>query len=222
MNSIRQNHRSWFGYTFRLMLGMTALSSLAALEASVAQAATSPYAPSITLASGPASIRSGGSAHLYWKTTNATACTASGGWHGSVSTGGYRSTGPLTATTQFGLTCTGPEGSATQSTTVTVTGSPAASPTVKISASPSTLASGGSSTLTWSSTNATSCTGAGAWSGAKAMSGSQSTGALSANTTYSLTCTGSGGSSTNSAVLTVTSATASTLAAKYPGDIGIG
>ena len=36
---------------------------------------------------------------------------------------------------------------------------------VSLTANPSTIASGGSSTLTWSSTNATSCTASGGWSG---------------------------------------------------------
>ena len=44
-------------------------------------------------------------------------------------------------------------------------------PTVNLSANPTTITSGGSSTLTWSSTNATSCTGSGSWSGSKSTSG---------------------------------------------------
>jgi hypothetical protein len=49
--------------------------------------------------------------------------------------------------------------------------------------------------LTWSSTNAANCTASGGWSGVEAPSGSHSTGALSAPTTYTLTCTGPGGAS---------------------------
>lgn len=44
----------------------------------------------------------------------------------------------------------------------------------------------------------------GAWSGAKATSGNQTINSLSATSTYSLTCTGSGGSTTRSATVTVT------------------
>jgi hypothetical protein len=68
-------------------------------------------------------------------------------------------------------------------------------PTVSLSANPASVASGGSSTLTWSSTNATSCTASGGWSGAKATSGSVSTGALTASATYNLTCSGSSSTS---------------------------
>ncbi len=77
-------------------------------------------------------------------------------------------------------------------------------PTVSISANPWSFASGGSATLTWSSTNATSCTASGAWSGAEPSSGTQSTGALTATSTFSLTCTGASGSATASAQVTVT------------------
>jgi hypothetical protein len=81
---------------------------------------------------------------------------------------------------------------------------PTPAPTINLSASPASVVSGGSSTLSWGSTNATSCAASEAWSGAKAVSGSQSTGTLTATATYSLTCTGAGGSITQSATVTVT------------------
>jgi len=79
-------------------------------------------------------------------------------------------------------------------------------PTVSLAANPKSVTSGGSSTLTWSSTNATSCTASGSWSGAKATSDNQSTGALSTSSSYTLTCTGSGRSASASATVTVTGA----------------
>jgi hypothetical protein len=78
-------------------------------------------------------------------------------------------------------------------------------PTVTLSANPTSVTSGGSSTLTWNSTNATTCTASGGWSGARATSGSQSTGALTATTGYTLTCNGTGGSAAQSTTVTVTS-----------------
>lgn len=48
-------------------------------------------------------------------------------------------------------------------------------------------------TLSWTSTNATSCTAAGDWSGAKSTSSSESTGNLTNNKSYTLSCTGPGG-----------------------------
>jgi hypothetical protein len=81
---------------------------------------------------------------------------------------------------------------------------PTPSPTVNISVNPTTVTVGQSTTLTWSSTNASSCKASGAWSGAEATSGSQKvTPSTSGTATYSLNCTGSGGAATGSAQLTV-------------------
>lgn len=81
-----------------------------------------------------------------------------------------------------------------------------ATPAPTIAFSASQVTAGSASTLTWTSTNATSCTANGAWSGAKATSGSVSTGVLNANTTYGLSCTGPGGTTTASATAVVTAA----------------
>src|ERR1700738_3551265 len=123
-----------------------------------------------------------------------------------MATSGSQTTGTLMATAHYMLTCTGAGGSAAQSATITVNPVSAAAPTVTISSNPSTVASGGSSTLTWSSTNATACTASGAWSGSVATSGTQSTGALTASKTYTLNCTGTGGSATQSATVAVSAA----------------
>ena len=86
---------------------------------------------------------------------------------------------------------------------------PAPLPTVSLAANPTSVVSGGSSTLTWSSTDATSCLASGAWSGSKALSNSQSTGPLTisstaSSSTFALTCTGSGGTTSASAMVTMT------------------
>ena len=129
--------------------------------------------PTVTLAASPTTVATGGSSTLTWSSTNATALhglgrldAAPGQPADSVHSGN------LDATTTYTLTCTGAGGSASQSGTVTI----APAPTVTLSASPTTVASGASSTLTWCSTNATSCTASGGWTGAKATSGTQSTG----------------------------------------------
>ena len=129
---------------------------------------------------------------------------------------GSRSTGPLNATSQYILTCTGAGGSASQSATVTVSASTSGggggggttAPSVTISSDPSIVASGGSTTITWSSTNATACTASGAWSGTEPVSGTHGTGALTADTTYTLNCTGPGGSTQQSTTVTMSVPTA--------------
>jgi hypothetical protein len=77
-------------------------------------------------------------------------------------------------------------------------------PTVTLTASPTNINSGETVTLTWSSTNANTCTAVGGagWTGQLATtSGTMTTSALMANTTFSLTCTGDGGTSAPTTVL---------------------
>jgi len=62
---------------------------------------------------------------------------------------------------------------------------------------PITIIYNTAATLSWTSSSATSCTASNGWSGAKVTSGSESTGSLTSNKTYTLTCTGAGGSATN-------------------------
>jgi hypothetical protein len=78
-------------------------------------------------------------------------------------------------------------------------------PTLAFSASPTSIISGSSSTLTWSSTNASSCTASGSWSGNEPTSGTTSSGALTSNSTYDLSCTGIGGTVSQTASVTVAS-----------------
>ncbi len=88
--------------------------------------AIAPPLPTITLTATPGSIISGQSVTLNWSTTNATSCTASGGWTGVQMTSGSQVIAALTSTTMFTLGCSGPGGVYSQSVTVTVTAAPAA------------------------------------------------------------------------------------------------
>jgi hypothetical protein len=78
------------------------------------------------------------------------------------------------------------------------------SPVVTLSANPTSVTSGGTSTLQWTSSNAASCVASGQWSGNKAASGSESVGPLSADSNYTITCTGPGGTASRSVSVTVT------------------
>jgi len=167
---------------------------------------TNSTVPAVNLSANPATIASGGSSTLTWSSTNATSCTASGGWTGAKATSGTATVSP-TSTATYTLTCTGTGGTGSASQIVTVSGiggSPA--PTVTLTANPTTISSGGSSTLTWSSTNATSCTASGSWSGSESIIGSQSV-SPAATSSYTLTCIGTGGSANSTATVTVNSGT---------------
>ncbi|HKE94862.1 MAG TPA: hypothetical protein VKB34_11180 [Povalibacter sp.] len=76
-------------------------------------------------------------------------------------------------------------------------------PTVTLTATATSITSGQSTTLQWTSANATTCTASGGWDGAKSTSGSQLVGPLSANATFQLSCTGDGGSGNASVTVNV-------------------
>jgi len=169
--------------------------------------ATVSLPPTVDLTADSTSIAYNTATTLRWSTSNVTSsCTASGDWSGSKSSsGGSIGTGNLTSSKTYNISCPGALNStATDSVTVNVGAAPSA-PTVTLSANPTSVSSGGSTTLTWSSTNATSCTataGAGFSTGG-ATSGSDASSSLTSNTTFTVSCTGAGGTGTASASVTV-------------------
>jgi hypothetical protein len=83
-------------------------------------------------------------------------------------------------------------------------GNTAVRPVINISLAKSQINTGESTTLNWSVTNASTCSANGSWSGAKALSGSTTVSQTVAGSySYGLNCTGTGGSTNGSAVLTV-------------------
>jgi phospholipase C len=153
-----------------------------------------PVVPTATLTATPATISTGNHAMLTWTTANATTVSIDQGI-GTVAASGSTTVTP-TATTQYTLTATDSNGSVTSVTTVTVQ---ATAPTATLSASPSTIVAGNSSTLTWTTTNATTVS---IDQGIGIVSASGSTTVMPTVTTqYTLTATGS---STVTAATTVT------------------
>ena len=76
-------------------------------------------------------------------------------------------------------------------------------PTVTFSATPVSIASGASATLTWSSTNASSCAAKDAWSGRRSTANTFTV-RPAVTSTYTITCSGAGGSASQSVTITVT------------------
>jgi len=247
----------------------------------------------------PITINYNNSATLSWTSTNANSCQASAGWSGTKAISGSESTGNLTNSQAFTLTCTGAGGSVSDSITINVAASnnnppvanagpdkevfennsvylngsgydpdgdtityswyctggtlsgyniaqpifyaPAVSynvnytcaltvtdshgatgsdsmnvlvrkttqtvPAVDLDANgsdgPITISYNTSANLYWTSSNANYCYASGGWSGNKAISGSEYTGNLTTSQTYTLTCTGAGGSVSDSVTVYV-------------------
>src|SRR5262249_54877993 len=82
-------------------------------------------------------------------------------------------------------------------------GPPPPAPSVTLNSDVSSVASGGTVKLTWSSQNADTCTASGAWSGSQPLSGSTTSGAITASSTFTLTCNGAGGSAASTASVSV-------------------
>ena len=78
------------------------------------------------------------------------------------------------------------------------------SPTVSLTANPTTLYVNELVTLNWSSTNASSCTAGGEWTGEKTISGEESlTVTKDGELTFSITCSSSTSSATDSVTINV-------------------
>ena len=104
----------------------------------------------------PITIPYNSSAVVSWSSVNISSCFISPtGWTGIS---GSQSTGNLTTSQTYTLNCSGPGGQATDTITVNVTQQQQPVPTVSIVANPSQIMLGGSSILSWNSTNADSCT----------------------------------------------------------------
>ena len=157
---------------------------------SITVAAEATPTPSVTLSASPSSLPYNGSTTLSWDSANSSSCTASGGWSGDKAASGSQTIVALTTNSNFNLSCSGPGGDASDSVSITVA---APLPTLSFSASPSTVAQNGSTTLEWSSTDVTSCTASGDWSGNKSATGSETVGVATLDRQYTLICNGAGG-----------------------------
>jgi hypothetical protein len=83
-------------------------------------------------------------------------------------------------------------------------------PVVTLKAVPTTVVVGATTTLTWTSANATACTASGGtFTGNEPIGSGSVSVAVTATTTYMLTCTGPGGSGSQSVTVTATPAPAS-------------
>lgn len=124
-----------------------------------------PPAPTIRFTATPNVINAGNSSMLSWSTTNATSCYANGGpWSGTKSVPtGTESTGPLSTTTSYVITCDGPNGSATANAVVYVNPIDDPLPPTISYFQPYSCVSGGSRfgsspKFAWESQHTTSCT----------------------------------------------------------------
>src|SRR5690348_13984888 len=96
-------------------------AALPAFSIQVKGTTSSTPSPTVSLSASPGSVSKGAASMLSWSSTNVTSCTASGGWSGTMTTSGSKSTGALTSSKAYTLACSGSGGSVSRSVTVNVT-----------------------------------------------------------------------------------------------------
>jgi hypothetical protein len=157
-----------------------------------------------SFAANPTGISSGASSTLSWTTTAGASVAITPGTFTSTLASGSTNVTP-TATTTYTLTAANSAGSTSATVTVTVTVNAADKPVISsFTASPTSIASGSSSTLSWATTGATSIAITPGTFTSTSTSASTSV-SPTATTTYTLIATNAAGSTTATTQVTVTS-----------------
>lgn len=95
-----------------------------------------PLTPTVSFSAKQTRVAPGTRTALVWSTTNATWCSAGGGWNGTKATSGTEETPVLWGATTFTLTCFGPGGMTPVTKSVTVSVVPEEPPVPTFSATP--------------------------------------------------------------------------------------
>jgi OmpA-OmpF porin, OOP family len=160
-----------------------------------------PPATTSSLSVRPGSIVKGEQATLNWSSQNATNCSMTPGV-GSVDPQGSMTITPSTSTTYY-LTCNGPGGTSNNSSSITVSEPPPAplAPTSSLSVTPLSITKGEAASLAWTSSNAVKC------DIQPGIGPVQPQGTIKitpvADSTYTLNCSGPGGTTTSMVNLAV-------------------
>jgi phospholipase C len=165
--------------------------------------APSPSPTVVAFTSTPMTITAGDNAVLTWNVTGAESVSIDHGV-GGVPLTGTKQVSPQTTTT-YTLTASGTGGTVTAQVTLNVNSAPPppAAPSIQLTADHTSITSGQTATLSWSSTNATSITLDNGIGTVTVPSGSKAVSPTS-TTTYTATAAGPGGSTTASVIITVT------------------
>lgn len=159
----------------------------------------------VSLGASAATITLGQSVTLSWSTSDAENCSASNAWTGPRDVYGSETITPAAVGSfTYMLSCSEAGDARTQSKSVTVQVNHP-SPVINFSASAPVIAPGGSSSLTWSTANVTSCTASGAWPDATTpgLSGTLTVTPPEGSHSYTLACSGPGGSATKTVKVNV-------------------
>jgi len=193
---------------FLILLGCALLAGCGSVNPSMQSPANGAVPTINSFTAGPESIISGSSSLLSWATSGAETIAIAPGTFTSTSTSGSVSVSP-TLTTTYTLTATDPAGSVTSLQTITVDSE--AKPTISsFTASPASVNSGSSSTLSWTTSGAASIAIAPGTFTSTSASGSTNV-SPTATTTYTLTATNAAGSVTSTQTVTISAGSKPTI-----------
>ncbi|MHC1699289.1 MAG: outer membrane beta-barrel domain-containing protein [Geobacteraceae bacterium] len=156
-------------------------------------------APTSSLSVLPGGITSGETATLSWTSKDATSCDIQPNI-GAVNTQGSMTISP-SADTSYYLSCTGPGGTSSSSANVSVAAVKASAPTSSLTVTPVSVTRGETATLNWNSQNATNCDLQPGIGRVETLGSKEITPV--ADTSYTLICSGPGGTSTSTANVSV-------------------
>ncbi|GEM_PF-3704493 len=160
-----------------------------------------------TLSASPNPYQCGGTTTLTWgqNTPDATSCSAS--WTSSTAVSGSQVVTPTADPQTYSITCYGPNSSSGfTSTTTRVIANSCVGASVVVSAAPTSVSSGGDSTISWTGTSVVpnSCAPGWNWTSSTGASGSQLISNILSTTNFPMSCTSSLDSTTVSGSATVT------------------
>jgi hypothetical protein len=178
--------------------------------------------PSVTISATPTTISAPTPVTITWSSTNAVSCT---GTNFSTGTGnpvsGTKVVNQSAASVVYIVLCADSAGLLTsKSVSVTYTAPTAVIPTATITATPSTISSGGTTAVAWSSTNASSCVAISpspsTFSTSNATSGTRSFAltnnlVIPATTTFAVRCTSTTGHTADANVVVTVNAPSTVL-----------
>ena len=164
-----------------------------------------PPAPSVSLNSGSNSIAYNSSTTLSWSSSNATSVNSStDNFAGSNLSGNNISTGNLTQSKTYTIRVNGVEGQVSSPSSVTINVAAPPAPSVSLNSGSNSIPYNSSTTLSWSSSNATSVDSSTDNFAGSNTSGSVSTGNLTQSKTYTIKVNGAEGQVSSPSSVTIT------------------
>lgn len=188
-----QNYSLTCGKSYTVNYTNSSWGVLESVALNTAACPAPPPGPTASLTPTPGTINYGQSTTLNWSSTNTTSCVGTG-----FSTGGATSGSIVvspTSSQSYSVSCTGPGGTVDSGATVTVI---VPAPIISLTIAPSLVAKNGSATLSWSVANTQNCSITGPSGFAPVVitdplpgtprTGTNSTGAITQTSTYTLSC----------------------------------